>query len=122
MGKEKRKTRLNKGESGDFIGFGAFAAPAPATPSNALGPSLTLSPIYTGSDSSMNLLFPRIGQKRDATTNAKALGELRAYFADDSQPKKAQADALAHFLYLYHSKLHYDNTARIRASCLECCQ
>ena len=121
MGKgEKRKTRLNKGESGEFIGFGAFAAPAPAG-SSSNASSSSLSPIYTGSDSSMNLLFPRIGQKRDETTKAKALRELRDYFADDSQPKKSQVEALSHFLYLYHFKLNYDNTPRIRASCLECC-
>jgi hypothetical protein len=123
MVREKRKTRLDKGESGEFIGFAAFASPASAsgsTTDSASGPSLTLSPIYTGSDSSLGLLFPRIGQKRDATTKTKALGDLRDYFADDAKPKKEQVDALSHLCYLYHSKLHYDNTARVRASCLEC--
>eukprot|EP00980_Cylindrotheca_fusiformis_P005876 scaffold1233_cov111-Cylindrotheca_fusiformis.AAC.2 len=123
MPREKRKTRLDKGESGDFIGFAAFAAPgttAPTSSAASTGPSVTLSPIYTGSDGSLGILFPRIGQKRDATTKAKALGELRDYFADSTKPRKAQVDALSHFCYLYHSKLHYDHTARVRASCLEC--
>ncbi|KAL3933129.1 MAG: hypothetical protein SGBAC_010530, partial [Bacillariaceae sp.] len=127
MGREKRKARLNKGESGEFLGFAAFAAPA-ATPSaangssssSAVAPVLTLSPIYTGSDSALSLLFPRIGQKRDATTKTKALGDLKAFFADDSKPKKAQVEALRHFCYLYHSKLNYDNTPRVRAGSLEC--
>lgn len=128
MGREKRKTRLNKGESGDFIGFGAFAAPAPSIDSNTssnsrqVGSSLTLSPVYTGSESALTVLFQRIGQKRDATTKTKALRELQDYFADGSHPKKSQVDALSHFLYLYHSKLHYDNTAKVRASCLNCCR
>ncbi|CAJ1944229.1 unnamed protein product [Cylindrotheca closterium] len=124
MGREKRKTRLNKGESGEFLGFAAFAAPA-AAPSATKGaspsaPSLTISPIYTGSDSYLSLIFPRIGQKRDATTKAKAVGDLKAFFADDCKPKKAKVEALSHFCYLFHSKLHYDNTPRVRASCLEC--
>lgn len=122
MGKEKRKTRLTKEQgTGEFVGFAAFAAPVAASasiPTNA--PSLNLSPVYTGSDSSMSMLFPRIGQKRDATTKEKALRELRDYFADQSKPKKHQVDALSHFSYLYHSKLHYDNTARVRAATLEC--
>mmetsp|Transcript_30460 Transcript_30460/g.73043 ORF Transcript_30460/g.73043 Transcript_30460/m.73043 type:complete len:1725 (-) Transcript_30460:73-5247(-) len=124
MGREKRKARLNKGESGEFLGFAAFAAPAAApsatngAPSSA--PSLTLAPIYTGSDSSLSLLFPRIGQKRDATTKTKALGDLKVFFADSSKPKKAQVEALSHLCYLFHSKLHYDNTPRVRAGCLEC--
>lgn len=124
MVREKRKTRLDKGESGEFVGFAAFAAPASApdtgTTAAASGPSLTLSPIYTGSDSALSLLFPRIGQKRDATTKTKALGDLRDYFADDTKTKKAQVDALSHFCYLYHSKLHYDSAARVRSSCLDC--
>ena len=106
MGKEKRKTRLTKEQgTGEFVGFAAFAAPVAASasiPTNA--PSLNLSPVYTGSDSSMSMLFPRIGQKRDATTKEKALRELRDYFADQSKPKKHQVDALSHFSYLTSTK------------------
>ena len=80
MGREKRKARLNKGESGEFLGFAAFAAPA-AAPTSKAGPSTpsgpSLAPVYTGSDSTLSLLFPRIGQKRDATTKAKANTQFR---------------------------------------------
>jgi hypothetical protein len=138
MGREKRKTRLNKGEATEFIGFGAFTAASPAAApaaetsptaaTTAVAPStpkgLSLAPVYLGSESQLSLLFPRIGQKRDAITNTKALQELRDFFRNDQAaiPKKSQVDALAHFLYLYQSKLHYDNTPRVRAASLECCQ
>ncbi len=147
MGREKRKARLNKGEASEFIGFGAFALPeitstsTPVLTSSVIASApnsgsgsgsgistaksttkgLSLAPVYLGTESQLSLLFPRIGQKRDATTKTKALQELRDYFADSTILKKAQADALAHFLYLYQSKLHYDNTPRVRANSLECC-
>lgn len=134
MGREKRKGRLNKGEASEFIGFGAFGdvpatvasvatnthdgtSPEPKSPSK--GPSLA--PVYMGSDSQLSLLFPRIGQKRDATTKTKALQDLRDFFATTPQSKKTHVDALAHFLYLYQTKLHYDNTPRVRSASLECC-
>ncbi|KAG7349816.1 hypothetical protein IV203_012413 [Nitzschia inconspicua] len=141
MVKEKRKARLDKGEGGEFIGFGAFAnttttavsgitvgnnpsiTPAITTASSTPTSSTTsLSPIYTGSDASLNIIFSRIGQKRDATTKAKALAELATYFQEETHPKKAQAEALSHFLYLYQSKLSYDNTPRIRSSSIQVCQ
>jgi hypothetical protein len=132
MVKEKRKARLDKGEGGEFIGFGAFAntVPIAAPPTLAAqsistasgGPSTSLSPIYTGSDASLNILFSRIGQKRDAITKSKALAELDAYFQEETHPKKVQAEALSHFLYLYQSKLSYDNTPRIRALSVQVCQ
>jgi hypothetical protein len=127
MGRKERKSRLDKGESGEFLGFAAFAAPAsvPGTMSSGTlsakaGQQIKLSPIYLGNDSTLSLLFPRIGQKRDATTKGKALRDLREYFADENQTKKQQIEALCHFSYLYHSKLHYESTARVRAGSLEC--
>ena len=135
MGREKRKGRLNKGEATEFIGFGAFGdAPSPGspllpssgriptgTPQGTTSQSLSLAPVYVGSDSQLSVLFPRIGQKRDATTKTKALSELRDFFASSTTLKKSQVEALAHFLYIYQSKLHYDNTPRVRSGSLECC-
>jgi hypothetical protein len=151
MAKEKRKTRLNKGEGGEFLGFSAFAETSTTTTttttpfdrssliapvvagvstsssstsavSSSSSSSSSLSPIYTGSDASLNILFSRIGQKRDVTTKSKALAELAIYFQDESSPKRAQVEALSHFLYLYQSKLSYDNTPRIRALSIQVCQ
>eukprot|EP00934_Nitzschia_sp_Nitz4_P003392 Nitzschia sp. Nitz4//scaffold11_size288233//268075//273153//NITZ4_000823-RA/size288233-processed-gene-0.255-mRNA-1//-1//CDS//3329534221//3382//frame0 len=128
MGRNQRKTRLDKVEGGGFIGFGAFAAASSnVSSSDSLGSSqpapqgLFLSPVYLGSDSQLSVLFTRVDQKRDATTNSKALVELRDFFANPDVAKKVQVDALAHFLYLYHTKLHYNSTPRIRSACLDCC-
>jgi hypothetical protein len=142
MGKEKRKTRLEKGTTGEFIGFGAFAAPASApidasasstasgaasgtatTTSNSTT-SMALSPIYSGSDSQLSLMFQRIGQKRDAITKTKALQELAAYFANSELPnnKKHKVEALSHLGYLYHTKLHYESAASVRSTSLSCLQ
>jgi hypothetical protein len=112
MGREKRKTRLDKGgaTSGDFVGFGAFAAPST---------SLKASPVYTGSDSNVSLLFRRITQKRDGVTKARALNELQAYFEEDFN-RKNQVDAFSHLVFVYHSKLHYDDSASVRAAVLLC--
>ena len=127
---------MNKGESGEFIGFGAFAAPAdgPSTLDGAsssdkvtasTAPSsktMALQPIYTGDNNELSLIFQRIGQKRDATTKVKALNELLAFFADDSEQanKKQKAEALSHFCYLFHTKLFYDNATSIRAASVSC--
>jgi len=68
MGRDKRKTRLDKGgtSGGEFVGFSACAAPSAV--------SLKASPVYTGSDAQLSLVLKRITQKRDAVTKAKALG------------------------------------------------
>ena len=136
MGKEKRKTRLEKGTTGEFIGFGAFAAPASA-PIDATGivsgtstasgtssssTSMTLSPIYNGSDSQLSLIFQRIGQKRDAITKTKALQELAEYFANSNNNKKHKVEALSHLGYLYHTKLHYESASSVRSTSLACLQ
>eukprot|EP00538_Stauroneis_constricta_P006138 CAMPEP_0119572450 /NCGR_PEP_ID=MMETSP1352-20130426/44628_1 /TAXON_ID=265584 /ORGANISM="Stauroneis constricta, Strain CCMP1120" /LENGTH=1761 /DNA_ID=CAMNT_0007622135 /DNA_START=8 /DNA_END=5289 /DNA_ORIENTATION=- len=119
MPKDKRKARLNKATD-DFIGFSAFAQPSSsastATPTNAA----TLSPIYLGSNSEISTLFQRIGQKRDSTTKSKALQELKSYFQDTEQPKKSQVEAMSHFLHLYLTKTHYDNSPNVRYEALSC--
>ena len=140
MGREKRKGRLNKtGESastnGAFIGFGAFAnagvsggasnlssqaSETKATNSNNSN-RVRLSPIYTGSDQKLLLLFPKIGQKRDATTKSKALLDLLEFFQSEENPKKTKAEALSHFLYLFQTKLFYDNSPRVRAHAVKVC-
>eukprot|EP00531_Pseudo-nitzschia_arenysensis_P008966 CAMPEP_0116139576 /NCGR_PEP_ID=MMETSP0329-20121206/13386_1 /TAXON_ID=697910 /ORGANISM="Pseudo-nitzschia arenysensis, Strain B593" /LENGTH=1831 /DNA_ID=CAMNT_0003634629 /DNA_START=36 /DNA_END=5531 /DNA_ORIENTATION=+ len=138
MGREKRKGRLNKtgdnaASTGAFIGFGAFAnAGGAAATSSTSNPfesvanassgnnnnnsnKTRLSPIYTGTDQTLLLLFPKIGQKRDATTKTKALQELVEFFQSESTLKKTKAEALSHFLYLFSTKLYYDNSQRVRA-------
>ena len=142
-GEKQRKSRLDKGESGEFIGFGAFAnlsigtLPTTATtattaattattattiPTTSTSTVFSLSPVYTGSDEECTILFPRIGQKRDAITKTKALGELSDYFQKDNIEKKQQVEALRHWAYLYHSKLHYDSVSSVRAASVICFQ
>lgn len=119
--KEKRKTRLNKtqGTKTEFVGFGAFADAAlsgGATPSKQA--TLRWSPIYTGKDSDLaTAVFPRL-LKRDATTKCKALQELQHFFRQDNFPKKQQVDALAHYMFLYHSKLTYESSSSVRSEAL----
>ena len=148
MGREKRKGRLNKtGDSaattGAFIGFGAFANVEGVAANSSILPSqesetksssggggrndsnssrVRLSPIYTGSDQKLLLLFPKIGQKRDAITKTKALLDLDEFFrSDQGITKKAKAEALSHFLYLFQTKLYYDNSSRVRAHAVKVC-
>jgi len=80
-----------------------------------------LSPIYTGSDPTLGLLFPKIGQKRDATTKSKALSDLTDFFRDNSVAKKQKAEALSHFLYLFRTKLYYDRSSKVRACSVRLC-
>jgi hypothetical protein len=127
MGKEKRKNRLDKASSsgagaaagGEFLGFGAFATPSPAddvSSSTATAQAaLRWSPVYTGSDSQLSILFKKIGQKRDGSTKAKALIELQTFFEDDTKSKKEQATALSHLLFIYHAKLNYDDYSSVRS-------
>ena len=128
-----RKTRLNKtqGTKTEFVGFGAFAdatttplqqhSTNDSTKDNNKAPSqntLRWSPIYAGKDSHLaSLVFPRL-IKRDATTKVKALQELQEYFQNDSLPKKQQVEALAHYVFLYYSKLSYDSASAVRAESL----
>lgn len=112
MGRDKRKTRLDKGgaSGGEFVGFSAFAAPSAI---------LKASPVFTGSDAQISLVFKRITQKRDAVTKARALNELQTYFEKD-QNRKDQVDALSHLVFVYHSKISYDDASSVRAAALSC--
>lgn len=112
MGRDKRKSRLDKGGAtgGEFVGFSAFAAPST---------SLKTSPVYTGSDTQLSLVFKRITQKRDAVTKARALNELQVYFEQDNT-RKEQVAALSHLVYVYHSKINYDDASSVRAAALSC--
>jgi hypothetical protein len=117
--KEKRKTRLNKtqGTNTEFLGFGAFADSTNSNDSTQADkplPELRWSPVYMGKVESLGLLFPRM-LKKDTTTRTKALQELQEHFQNDSIPKKQQVDALAHFFFLYHSKIVYDSASAVRA-------
>jgi len=138
--KEKRKTRLDKAGATakpEFIGFSAFAdntlsAAAVGNTVTATGTStntntntnstetttLAWSPVYQGNDAALQVLFPRVSQKRDATTKRLALQELAAFFANSSQPKPAQVQALQHWAWLYHSKIVYDAAGAVRAAAL----
>lgn len=127
MGKEKRKNRLDKGSSvaasGEFLGFGAFAQPLATdvssdSPNQTSQASLRWSPVYTGSDSQLSILFKKIGQKRDGSTKAKALSELQDFFEDETKPRKEQVTALSHLLFVYHSKLNYDDFSSVRSASL----
>lgn len=128
--KEKRKTRLNKtqGTKTEFLGFGAFADAVTPTSDQQSSPtkndnnpnnaSLRWSPVYTGKDDHLaSMVFPRL-IKRDATTKVKALQDLQAFFHNDSSHKKQQVDALAHYLFLYYSKLSYESSSAVRAEAL----
>ena len=118
MGKEKRKTRLEKGGGGggDFVGFSAFAQPSTSDEPDHGPPVLKWSPVYTGSDPQLSLIFKKISQKRDGLTKSKALKELEDYFNNDTVIKKEQVAALLHLVFIYHSKLCYDDFASVRAS------
>ena len=133
MGREKRKGRLDKStvpKKTEFIGFSAFA---PAANNNHDAGSNNnnnndrqrplWSPVYTGSDETLQLLFPRISQKRDATTKVKALHELQSYMSktlddNDRVLRRSQLEALPHTAWLYVHKLHYDSAASVRAAAL----
>jgi len=97
---EKRKTRLDKKATGEFVGFGAFAAPealsaSAAEPSSSesqsQSSSFTWTPVYTGPpDAVLQPLLARIGQKRDAVTVTKAIQELQAVFLQSSSQQQSQ--------------------------------
>lgn len=123
----KRKARLDKGGSAasgtGFIGFGAFADNSAAGDTgNGAGPSssgVKWSPVYIGKDARLALIFKKLGQKSDGTTRARSLEEIGRYFSDDLVPKKEQVVALSHLVFLYHSKLAYNDFPSVRSSSLE---
>lgn len=98
------------------------SAKQPASAANRS--NLRPSPIYTGSDQRLVVLFRKIGQKRDPTTKVRALEELTsAVFppldavdstGDEGFPRPEKIAALCHLIYLLESKLGYDNNAQVR--------
>jgi len=145
-GKRERKSRLDKGQGGaaEFTGFAAFATP-PSTTTAAAAASASLvstqntvgkpkkesqqqqlrpSPLYIGSDSNVTLIFRKIGQKRDAITKTRALSELSTYaFPSSSEgtaslSRQEQIQAFLHLIFLYTTKLYYDNNPSVRAEVL----
>jgi hypothetical protein len=80
--------------------------------------SIRPSPIYTGSDQQLIVLFRKIGQKRDATTKIRALEELAAnVFAENSEDytRPEKIASLCHLVFLHETKLGYDNNPSVRA-------
>jgi hypothetical protein len=94
-------------------------------PSNQNNKSLRPSPIYTGFDQRLVVLFRKIGQKRDATTKIRALEELAngvfpsmGAHVDHREDDFARPDKIAslcHLVFLHETKLGYDNNASVRA-------
>ena len=83
--------------------------------------SIRPSPIYTGSDQRLIVLFRKIGQKRDATTKIRALDELTAtvFSADTEENDFARPEKIAslcHLVFLHETKLGYDNNPSVRAA------
>ena len=89
------------------------------------------SPIYTGSDQRLIVLFRKIGQKRDPITKVRALEELTTVVyppnSNDGKANKEEASsssftrpekiaALSHLTYLHETKLGYDNNPSVRAA------
>lgn len=124
MAKEKRKNRLDKGStgasSGEFLGFGAFAQSQEIEPSSSSQSQSLIqwSPVYNGSVSHLSILFKKIGQKRDGGTKSKALLDVQIFFDDATQNKKEQVTALTHLVFLFHSRLVYDDFSSVRAAAL----
>ena len=124
--KEKRKTRLDKGTSSEFIGFNAFqtmpTGPATfGTPSTASDRSsgVSWSPIYSGSDSAVQTAFSWLTSKRDSVTHVKALQTLTKYISQKDESKKLQILAVQHWVWLYHRKLYFDATPTVRAASIQ---
>eukprot|EP00977_Amphora_coffeiformis_P028211 scaffold34915_cov180-Amphora_coffeaeformis.AAC.1 len=119
--KEKRKTRLDKGTSSEFIGFNAFSGTSTfgsASPASN-DRSAAWSPIYTGSDSTVQTAFSWLTSKRDPTTHVKALQSLTEYLSADGVSKKLQALVVQHWIWLYHRKVYFDATPAVRAAALQ---
>ena len=90
-----------------------------SAPSDQSKPIFRPSPIYTGTDQRLVVLFRKIGQKRDATTKIRALDELvSGVFAKGSneytRPEKIAS--LCHLVFLHEIKLGYDNNPSVRAT------
>jgi hypothetical protein len=116
MVKEKRKTRLDKGSvistNGEFLGFGAYVQP------DSNDASFRWSPLYCGANNQLSSLFKQIGQKRDGVTKAKALNEIKIFLESRDNDKKEQILVLSHLIFLFHSKLIYDDFPTVRSTAL----
>ena len=123
--KEKRKNRLDKGKSSEFIGFNAFATTPTfgSLPTTSSAPSnsgsVSWSPIYTGSDSTIQTAFSWLTSKRDSVTHVKALQTLTDYIGQSGVDKKSQSLVVQHWIWLYHRKLYFDATPAVRAASLQ---
>jgi hypothetical protein len=131
MVKEKRKTRLDKGGTTEFIGFGAFSAAAPHSTlpvtrspsslshhSSASGTTLAWTPVYAGADAGVQTAFSWLTSKRDPTTHVKALQALAAYIANPDISKRLQILVVQHWIWLYHRKVYLDSRPAVRAAAL----
>lgn len=148
--KGSKASRSTSTGSSKFIGFSAFAntnttvsttlqATSTATSSAAAttnksdnkshtsGANLIKpSPIwyYQSKDNNNNFeqidtLFKKIGKKKDTVTKSKALSELSVYFSSSAN-KKEQIAILCHLVFLFYTKLGYDNDKNVRCGVLEC--
>eukprot|EP00956_Cyclotella_meneghiniana_P017101 scaffold27561_cov74-Cyclotella_meneghiniana.AAC.6 len=91
-----------------------------ATPTDSKPSIIRASPIYSGSDQRLIVLFRKIGQKRDATTKIRALEELaNSVFSpnqeNDDYSRKEKIASLSHLVFLHETKLGYDNNPAVRA-------
>ena len=124
MAKEKRKNRLDKGStgasSGELLGFGAYADSQAIEPSSSSRSQWLIqwSPVYNGSVTQMSILFKKIGQKRDGGTKSRALLDVQVFFDDETQDKKEQVTSLTHLVFLFHSRLVYDDFSSVRSAAL----
>lgn len=91
----------------------------PANPTDTKPSIIRASPIYSGSDQRLIVLFRKIGQKRDATTKIRALEELaNSVFSsneNDDYSRKEKIASLSHLVFLHETKLGYDNNPAVRA-------
>lgn len=106
---KERKSRLDKGQASEFIGFGSFANSS----TNNNTTTHQWSPVYTGSHESLRQVFARF-QKRDETTLSKAVLEFNSFLESNTISKKQKAEGLQHFAYSYKSKLYLDNSGLVR--------
>ena len=140
--KQKKKPSLQQ-QSASNVSSASGAAGSASNGGSRSNSTLRPSPIYTGSDSRLIVLFRKIGQKRDPATKSRALEELIScvfpvenghkggvggskgeYSAttdassdagggEFSRPEKIAA--LCHLIFLHETKLGYDNNASVRS-------
>ena len=133
---KKGREAGGRGDRPDGSGGGREKAAGGGTgsaPATALRPS----PVFTGSDRRLSVLFRRIGQKRDPTTKARALAELsRGVYgakgvgadaedgtaslppseSDEPFSRPERVASLLHLAYLLETRLGHDNSPAVRAA------